>query len=167
MKSIRFIFLSIFLVCISLLGFAAVPPTNLVPIDSLSVAKPLNLFQKGSNKQIEKLIGRRLTVKEKLGLWAARKMKAVDEASIKKANSKALTGFLLSLAGIFVFPLLPSIAAVVLTSSVLKQEKLEPGTLTKNKDLAQIGLVIGILGIIIGFLALLLLIILLSYVRYR
>ncbi|MDB5196484.1 MAG: hypothetical protein JWP88_855, partial [Flaviaesturariibacter sp.] len=168
MKPIQLSLLSFFFCFLFLFGedlYASVPPVRL-PADSLSVAKAYTILKNGSNKQIAELIGRRLTGKEKLSLWAARRFAEVDEATQKKANSRALIGFLLSLAGLLLIPLLPSIAAIVLTNSALKMEREQPGALSKNKDLAQIGFVIGIIGVAICFL-LLLLILSLSSLLHR
>jgi hypothetical protein len=165
MKFSPFVFIAMcsFFILTTNVSFASAVPSYTSPVsDSQWIVSSLNLIKKQSNKTIEKQLGRRLTGKEKIGLWAVRRLQKVDEAKSKKADSQALIGFLCSLAGIFFIPLFGSIAAVILTSSALKMEKAEPGTLKKNKDLAQIGFVIGIVGLALAVVAIILVVAYLS-----
>jgi hypothetical protein len=144
-------------------SFAAQPIPATWFGDSL-VLKP-TVTIRSSNKEIQKLIGRKLTLKEKFALWVGKKYSEVDEAASKKANSQALIAFLLSLAGFFIIPLFPSIAAIVISSRVLQREKENPGLISKNKALAQIAQILGIIGVAIVVVAIVVLLAYLGGVR--
>lgn len=95
-----------------------------------------------SNATVKQLLGRKLTLKEKLGLLLARakykKGIPIDTIEAQKANSTAVWGFVLSILGYFFFPLL--IPGYILSNNALQKEKAKPGLLTDtNKTLAQIG----------------------------
>lgn len=111
-----------------------------------------------SNATVKQLLGRKLTLKEKLGLLLARakykKGIPIDTIEAQKANSTAVWGFVLSILGYFFFPLL--IPGYILSNNALKKEKAQPGLLTStNKTLAQIS---RIFPIIYGILLILFLI---------
>lgn len=111
-----------------------------------------------NNSAIKQLLGRKLTLKEKLGLlFVIAKYKKgipVDEIEAKKANTNAILGFAFSMLGIFIFPLF-AIPAYVLCDNMLRKEKKQPGLLSPtNKTLAQIGKITAIVTGIIVVIAL-------------
>lgn len=117
-----------------------------------------------SNTVIKKLLGRKLALREKLGLLFVRATYKngilIDPIEAKKANTNAILGFmfsmlsiLFSILGIYIFPFF-AIPAYVLCNNMLLKEKKQPGLLTStNKMLAQIG---KITAIVIGILIVLL-----------
>ncbi len=120
-----------------------------------------------NNTVIKQMLGRKLTLKEKIGLQFARviykKGIPIDALEAKKANSNAILGFIFSMLGIFIFPLF-AIPAYVLCDNMLHKEKIQPGLLTPtNKILAQIG---KITAIVTGILVVLLLLIVLLWLLF-
>jgi hypothetical protein len=110
---------------------------------------------KNFRKETERKLGRKLGVFERIGLWYYTKLAPDPDADAKKANSHALIGFILSLCGLFVFPLL-LIPGFILSHSALKKEKLSPGILDgANKGLAKAGLIISIVAAVLVVLILL------------
>ena len=107
-----------------------------------------------NNTTLKQLLGRKLTLKEKLGLLLVRakykKGIPVDAAEAQRANTNAILGFAFSILGIFIFPLF-AIPAYVLCDNMLRKENKQPGLLSStNKTLAQIGKITAIVtGIII------------------
>jgi len=123
-----------------------------------------------NNVTIKQLLGRKLTLKEKLALLYARttykKGIPLDTIEAKKANSSAIIGFIFSLLGIFIFPLF-AIPAYVLCDNMLRKEKKQPGILTPtSKTLAQIGKITAIVtGVLIVLVILLIFLLLASLAR--
>lgn len=138
---------------------------------SLVDTSGLNLLSY-SKTDLQKILGRNLTWKEKIGLSLYKKklLKAdpTSEALTKKANSYANWGFWLSIAGLagfflWGFPILLSIPAYVLSHRALEIEKKSPGTLKEgNLLLAKFGKVISLVTGILFILLLILLIVILS-----
>jgi hypothetical protein len=144
--------LLIFIICCTILPVFA---SNIIIVDSATATNKFTTIAIPSNATVKQLLGRKLTFKEKLGLFLARaKYKngvPIDTLEAQKANSTAVWGFVLSILGYFFFPLL--VPGYILSNNVLKKEKAHPGLLTStNKTLAQIGkifpIVYGVLLII-------------------
>lgn len=104
-------------------------------------------------KEIEKLTGRKLTLKEKIALRIQKLVGPYDKDLQRKANSQAQTGFILSILGfVLLWPLL--IPGLIISNSALQKEKVEPGILTmQNRGLAKVGRILGLIGLIITFFA--------------
>lgn len=102
-------------------------------------------------KEIEKITGRKLTLKQKLALRIQRLYGPYDKDLQRKANNQAQTGFILSIIGfVFLWPLI--IPGLILSNSALLKEKVEPGILTvQNRGLAKAGRILGLIGLIITF----------------
>lgn len=116
---------------------------------------------KSFRKETERKLGRKLGLFERIGLWYYSKLAGDPEVDAKKANNHALTGFILGLCALTIFPLL-AIPGFFFSNSALTKEKLAPGTLSgSNKGLAKAGLILSIVGfvyllLIILYLALIL-----------
>jgi len=76
-----------------------------------------------------------------------------DKDLERKANNEALIGFIFSMAGlVLLWPLL--IPGLIISSSALRKERIDPGILEKgNYGLAKAGKIIGIIGLAIIALA--------------
>jgi Domain of unknown function (DUF4190) len=102
-------------------------------------------------KATEKQLGRRLTLKERLGLWLY-KTQTPKELDAKKANNHAILGLVFGICSIVLFPLF-SIPGFFFSQSALRQEKLQPGILEGgNKGLAKAGLILSIIGFVLALL---------------
>lgn len=99
-------------------------------------------------KETEKKLGRKLGLFERIGLWYYSKLAGEPDVDEKKANNHALTGFILGLCALTIFPLL-AIPGFFFSNSALTKEKLAPGTLSgSNKGLAKAGLILSIIGFV-------------------
>jgi hypothetical protein len=131
-----------------------------------------------SRNNIEKALGRKLTLRERAGLFLykkqiARKTFFISDELKQKANSYANTGFTLSiigLIGLFLFPLAVFVAipAYVFSSRALEIDREYPNTLTEtNRMHAKIGKVTSIVTGMILLLAVLFVIALLSAIAAK
>ncbi len=137
--------LSFFVLLQSFAWSAAVPQTSKL---SNNPAPSFIELTKYSNKQIQKIIGRKLILKEKAALFAYRTLRRTDD--VKRANSYARTGLILTVVGLLVLPVLPTIPGIILCISALSSEKKSPGTLTrKNKSLAIVGIILGAVSLLL------------------
>lgn len=103
---------------------------------------------KNFRKETERKLGRKLGLFERMGLWYYTKLAGDPDVDSKKANNHALTGFILGLCGLTIFPLL-AIPGFIFSNSALTKEKLAPGTLSSsNKGLAKAGLILSIIGFV-------------------
>jgi hypothetical protein len=148
MKNILLIILLSFFVSSATFAFSSVP----VLIDETeSVTNTVKKKKKTSSfktfrKETEKKLGRKLGLFERIGLWYYSKLAPDPEADARKANSHALIGFILSLCGLIIFPLL-LIPGFILSNSALRKEKMSPGILDgANKGLAKAGFIISIVA---------------------
>ncbi len=117
---------------------------------------------KSFRKATEKKIGRKLGMFERIGLWYYTKLTPEQEVDKKKANSQALTGFILGVCGLIIFPLL-AIPGFFFSKSALTKEKLSPGILEGgNKGLAKAGLILSIVGFLYLFLLLIYIVLIVS-----
>jgi hypothetical protein len=139
------------------------------PIDSNS-NKRLSI----NKKNIEKYIGRKLTLREKIGLSIYQKklkqQTIADDELQKKANNHAGLGFTFSILGFalaFVYPLflLLEIPGYIYSQRALELEKKHPNILTEDSViLAKIGKTFSfIIGIFIVVIPLLLFFILMAH----
>lgn len=103
---------------------------------------------KDIRKTTEKQLGRKLKLKERLGLWYY-KNKTPKEIDAKKANNHAILGFVFGICSIVLFPLF-AIPGFFFSQSALRQEKLQPGILEGgSKALAKAGLILSIVGFVL------------------
>lgn len=110
--------------------------------------KKQNSSFKTFRKETEKKLGRKLGLFERVGLWYYSKLAGEPDVDEKKANNHALTGFILGLCALTIFPLL-AIPGFFFSNSALTKEKLAPGTLSgSNKGLAKAGLILSIIGFV-------------------
>ena len=145
--------------------------SKIMQVDSCTtiVTKP-TIIAIPNNSTITQLLGRRLTLKEKLGLLFVRtkykKGIPIDTLEAKNANKMATWGFIFSIFGYFFFPFI--IPGYILSNNALKKEKAKPGLLTEtNKTLAQIGKVFAIVWAALLIIALFVVIVILSGLRWR
>ncbi len=129
-------------------GHAAFPVTHQKTIEQVSPVK--NSFQQ-QVRELEKLTGRKLTLKERIALRIQRFAGPYDKDLQRKANNQAQTGFILSILGfVLLWPLL--IPGLIISNSALQKEKVEPGILTmQNRGLAKAGRILGLIGLVLIF----------------
>lgn len=93
--------------------------------------------------------------KAKLSGLVTRMLSRVNDRT-KVANRKARLGFVLSLVGLLLVPILPTIPGMILCIAALSEEKRAPGTLTRDaKSLAQVGIVLGAISLAVLMIVLL------------
>lgn len=124
-----------------------------VPVAKETTAEPAaNKEQSPSfrsiRQSVEKKLGRKLTLTERIGLryytWHPR----YDKEYQRKANNQAITGFVLGVCSLVIFPLL-AIPGFLLSNSALRKEKIDPGLLEGgSKGLAKAGQILSIVGIL-------------------
>lgn len=163
MKQLLFVMILCCIVSPILASKIAVLDTSTSPV----IYKP-TIVAIPNNSTIKQLLGRKLTLKEKLGLLFVRakykKGIPVDTLEAQNANSNAVFGFVLSMLGLFFFPFL--IPGYILSNNVLNLEKKKPGLLTNtNKTLAEIGKVTAIVWGILIVLFLFVIIALVSHLK--
>ena len=107
-----------------------------------------------SKKELEDKIGRKLTLKEKIGFTAIqRKLKKDQNLTTTQVieqvqiDGLAIAGFVTGLVSIFIFGLILGILGIVFSGIALRRIQKNPET-RKGKGLAIAGLVLGIVGII-------------------
>ncbi len=112
--------------------------------------------------EAEKIPGRKLKPKEKLIRRLQKLFPDFSPEMQRKANNQAITGFVMSIVGLFVFsPLL--IASLILSSAAIRKERENPGILQKsNYRLARAGKIISIIGLVIFVLTIFLVVIILT-----
>lgn len=112
------------------------------------VKKKTKQSYKTLRKETEKLLGRKLKLSERIGLWASSHMPndPYDKTGDKKAENQAIIGFGFGIASIVLFSLF-AIPGFILSSGALAKEKNNPGTLdSTNKVLARLGQIFSIVG---------------------
>jgi hypothetical protein len=112
--------------------------------------------------QVQQMLGRKLSWKEKIQWRIASKISRhlpadVDEATIKKQKTNATLGLIFSSLGLLVFPLLV-IPGIILSNNALAFEKANRGALGNSKGVAQAGKIIG--WVTVGLVALAVIIVL-------
>ena len=146
MKNAIFTVLITLLFTAPLAGNAAEPVSVVRTEPTEVVKKEKHTSFKSFRKATEKKIGRKLGLFERIGLWYYTKLTPEEEVDRKKANNQALTGFILGVCGLIIFPLL-AIPGFFFSKSALAKEKLSPGILEgDNKGLAKAGLILSIVG---------------------
>jgi len=105
-----------------------------------------------SKTKVEDLLGRKLTLGEKLALPLIKKKlaKGVSAAgAVRQGNTDgmAIAGFVTGLVSIFIFGIILGILGIVFSSLALKRIKREPDT-RSGKGLAIAGLILGLVGVI-------------------
>ncbi len=130
---------------------------NAAYVDSAMVASQNSIStekQFPTNAEIEQMIGRKLSLKEKIAILINKKelkQQFKNGQLDERANKDAKLGFWLSIAGIFfLYALIPG---YIFSQKALKKEKQNPGSLTpSNLRLAEVGkgicVVIGILMVL-------------------
>jgi len=107
-------------------------------------------LSKSTMKDLQEALGRKLSLKEKIGWYLYKKQfnpEEPTEAAKRKANSNAGLGFALSLVGILAFPLF-TIPGLIYSKKALVADKVDPGILTaRNYNLATAGKIIGHIGV--------------------
>jgi hypothetical protein len=105
-------------------------------------------------KELQAYLGRKLTLKEKVQFFLAKKLVGAtdpeDEELAKKGRRNAYTGFGFGLAGILLFPLF-AIPAIIISNNALAYDKEKPGILGDARGFAKAGQIMGWVGI--GLLA--------------
>lgn len=146
MKNILFLFLLCFAATVQTQAHATYPAfvTNTVVS-----AKTAPLSYKAKKMSAEKMLGRKLSFKERMILRLQSALPRYDKELARKANNEALIGFIFSIAGlVLLWPLL--IPGLIISSSALRKERIDPGILEKgNYGLAKAGKIIGIIGLAI------------------
>lgn len=120
------------------------------PIAETVVKKKTKQSYKTLRKETEKLLGRKLKLSEKIGLWASSRISndPYDKTDEKKANTMAIVGFCFGVASILLLPLF-SIPGFIISNNALNKEKNNPGVLEDtNKTLAKIGKILSIIGFV-------------------
>ncbi len=113
-------------------------------------------------KSLEQSLGRKLKFKERVALRMQSLLPDFDPALQKRANNQALTGFILSCAGLVLFaPLL--IPGLIISNSALAKERMNPGILENgNYGLAKAGSIIGYVGLAILLILIFIIVLVLS-----
>ena len=113
-------------------------------------------------KELQAFLGRKLSLKEKIQFFLARKLVTAtnpeDEELAEKGRRNAYLGFGFGLAGILLFPLF-AIPAIIISNNALAYHKEKPGILGDARGFAKAGQIMGWIGI--GLLALGVLVVLL------
>lgn len=109
--------------------------------------KQTQLSYRETKKLLESKLHRKLNFKEKLALRFQKTFPKYDYEMQRRANSQALTGFILSVCGLVViWPLI--IPGLIISNSALRKERMNPGILENgNYGLAKAGSIIGYVGI--------------------
>jgi hypothetical protein len=151
------LFFLCFFIFLQSFAWSATTPVDPAPNKKVT-ATALQDIRNYSNKQLEKMIGRKLLLKEKVVLYTYRLVHPIDDPK-EKANSNARTGLVMSILGILVLPVILSIVGLILSRKALAVERKTPGTLTKKtKSQATTGVILGIIGILLGLLFILLIV---------
>lgn len=134
-------------------AFSSIASTAL-PVTKATVVEPVSKTEKkpsfkSTRQSAEKKLGRKLKLKETIGLWFYTKLPDYDKDYKRKANNQALTGFVLGLCSIVIFPVI-AIPGFFISSAALSKEKIYPGVLEGgNKGLAKAGYILSIIGFIL------------------
>ncbi len=134
-------------------AFTATSFINPTVIEKKETAKKAVLSYRESKKILETSIGRKLSFKEKLALRIQTSVPRYDNENERRANSQAVTGFILSICGlVLLWPLL--IPGLIISNNALLKERVNPGILKNgNYGLAKAGKIIGIVGLAIIIVA--------------
>jgi hypothetical protein len=115
-----------------------------------------DLLKEISVKKLQAYLGRKLTIKEKIQLFYAKKLVKAsdpeDDELAQRGRSNAYTAFGFGLASIFLFPLF-AIPALILSKKALAYDKEKPGILGDAKGFAKAGQIMGWVGLGILILA--------------
>lgn len=122
-------------------------------------------------KELQEHLGRKLTMKEKVQWYFAKKLihkitNEEEEALAKKARTKAYMGFGFSLAGLLLFPLL-AIPGIIFSGNALAFDKEHPGKLGDAKGFAKAGQIMGWISLALLVIVLILVILFLSAWGWR
>jgi hypothetical protein len=141
-----------FFVSIGLGSFAATTPSTVEPkATTTTVEQQKKYLSTLTTWQVETMLQRKLTFKEKVSWWFAKqKLKlSIDDGDKRKANNKAVWGFALGIAGLLIFPLF-AIPGLILSNQALSMEREQKGLLNStNDDLALVGKILSIVGIVL------------------
>ncbi|MFN8264493.1 MAG: hypothetical protein U0T11_00340 [Chitinophagaceae bacterium] len=150
MKNILILFLSCFFASVQTEALATHPA---IVSNATVSSKAAPLTYKAQKTVAEKMLGRKLSLKERMALRIQTAFPRYDKDLERKANNEALIGFIFSMAGlVLLWPLL--IPGLIISSSALRKERIDPGILEKgNYGLAKAGKIIGIIGLAIIALA--------------
>jgi uncharacterized protein YqhQ len=127
-----------------------VSTTIVAPVTETLVKKKNKSSYKILKNETEKLLGRKLKLREKIGLWATSRMAndPYDKTDEKRANTMAIVGFCFGVASLLLLPLF-SIPGFIISNNALNKEKNNPGMLEDtNKTLAKIGKILSIIGFV-------------------
>lgn len=128
-------------------AFISLPLATETTVEPVAQKEQVQSF-KSIRKSIEKKLGRKLKLSERIGLWYYTQFPRYDKEYQRKTNNQALTGFILSVCSLVIFPLL-AIPGLILSNSALRREKIDPGILEGgNRGLAKAGQILSIIGIL-------------------
>ncbi len=155
-----------FLLFLSILPFTSKGFTSSI-VSSIEIVKKETgkkaaLSYRESKKILETSFGRKLSFKEKLALRIQTNIPRYETENERRANSQAVTGFILSICGlVLLWPLL--IPGFIISNNALAKEQAEPGILKNgNYGLAKAGKIMGIVGLVIVVLAIVIIVALLA-----
>lgn len=162
MKNIFTILFFLAILPVSSKAFTATFFINPTVVAKKETAKKTAISYRESKKILETSIGRKLSFKEKLALRFQTSVPGYDNENERRANSQAVTGFILSICGlVLLWPLL--IPGFIISSNALAKERAEPGILKNgNYGLAKAGKIMGIVGLVIVVLAIVIIVALLA-----
>lgn len=177
-----FYFLVAFLTAIAT-SFAAKIPSTITKETNISASPQASILIQQSKatpgyavsaltmQDLQQALGRKLSLKEKVGWYLYKKHLHAEEPTekaVKKANSNAVLGFVFSLASLLIPPLafvfysqilllfsLLAIPALILSINALVAGRVNPGILTKsNRSLAKAGKIISYIILALIFIVL-------------
>lgn len=138
------------------------------PVDVSNDASTASL-SKLTLKDLQKTLGRKLTLEEKISWLLFKKRLVHIEPSDKekqRANSNAIWGFVLGILGLVGFYFLAAIPGLILSSQALNAEKTDPGILNGgNRGLAKAGQIMSWIGIALTVLVVIYIAALLGSIR--
>jgi hypothetical protein len=145
--------LILFTFSISLSSFAAfttsAPATTSKPVPGVQQSVSIASL---TIKDLQKYLGRKLTIKEKVQFLLAKKLADItdpeDEELARKGRNKAYLGFGFGIAGIFLLPFF-AIPALIISNGALAYDKEKPGILGDARGFAKAGQIMGWVGIAI------------------
>ncbi len=122
-----------------------------LPIVKETTVEPVTKKEKAQSfksirQSAEKKLGRKLKLSERIALRYYTHIPGYDNDYKRRANNQALTGFVLGICALVLFPLL-AIPGFILSNAALTKEKLDPGILEGgNRGLAKAGQILSIIG---------------------
>jgi len=139
------------------------------PVDETANASFVEALKPLTVTDLQKTLGRKLTIKEKISWWLyQKKLIHIDpsEKEIKNANSNAVLGFAFGILSIIGLSFLAAIPGLILSNKALIAEKADPGILKGgNYGLAQAGQILSWIGLAIFLFTLILVLALLSHLH--